>query len=194
MKWIGCTVSLLALLATRDALAKEAPSAPAFDPPRTARVPAQAMVAGKDVAAQAEFSCTTGRGGALQAALILPVPEQVPAFPLDAFEGPGGIGETKSLAAWSPDGNAAMRVPSSISGWRGVDGDGFLLATSTPSNQASDLARVLQRWLESDAARLRLEVQAPRGGAKLEAGIAASEERARLVTALAPCLAVLREH
>jgi hypothetical protein len=156
------------------------------------RMPAQARVGDTPLAdAKIEFSCTTGKGGTLQVAAILPAPESVAGFPLDAFEGPDGIGETKVLAKWSMLGPNAMDVASPISGWRGVDGDGFLLASSRRSDKESDLARLLRRWINDGGQQLWLTVDSPEGGAKLEVRAMPEGYRTRLGVALSQCFAVV---
>jgi hypothetical protein len=156
------------------------------------RIPAHATI-GKTVIADAkfEFGCTTGEGGMLQIALILPPPESIAGFPLDKFEGPDGIGETRDLAEWSVSGGPKpARARTAISGWRGVDGDGFLLAKARESAHSSDIARVAKRFVASEHTRLRLVVKPPsaHGAAiKVEAPIAGHREE--VSRALAPCLA-----
>jgi len=156
------------------------------------RIPAHATIGKTTIAdAKFEFGCTTGEGGMLQIALILPPPESVAGFPLDKFEGPDGIGEARDLAEWSVSGSAKpARARTSISGWRGVDGDGFLLAKARESSHSSDLARVAKRFVSSEQGRLRLVVKPPsaHGAAiKVEAPIAG--HRDEVAKALAPCLA-----
>jgi len=159
----------------------------------TLRIPAQARVADTRLAnAQLEFNCTTGKGGALSVAVVLPPPEAVTAFALDPFEGPDGIGEAGKLATWSVLGKRAMQVSGAISGWRGVDGDGFLLASSRDSGRESDLGRLLKRWLRDARQPLWLEVRAPEGDAKLQVTALANDRRAQLSLVLAPCLAQSR--
>ena len=155
------------------------------------RIPAHATIGKTTIAdAKFEFSCTTGEGGMLQISLILPPAESIAGFPLDKFEGPDGIGETRDLAEWSVSGGAKpARARTSISGWRGVDGDGFLLAKARESSHSSDLARVAKRLVSSEQARLRLVVKPPsaHGAAiKVEAPIAGHRED--VAKALAPCL------
>jgi hypothetical protein len=157
------------------------------------RIAAQARVADSALAdAQFEFTCTTGKGGALSVAVVLPAPESVPTFPLEKFEGPDGIGENRMLATWSILGPRAMTVTSSISGWRGVDGDGFLLASSRTSAKSSDLARLLKRYLADGGQPLWLVVAPPEAGAKLEAHALPSARRTQLAMTLAPCLTQVR--
>ena len=155
------------------------------------RIPAHATIGKTTIAdAKFEFGCTTGEGGMLQISLILPPPESVVGFPLDKFEGPDGIGEAHDLAEWSVSGGPKpARARTSISGWRGVDGDGFLLAKARESSHSSDLARVAKRFVSSEQARLRLVVKPPsaHGAAiKVEAPIAG--HRDDVAKALAPCL------
>ena len=156
------------------------------------RIRAHATI-GKTIISDAkfEFGCTTGEGGMLQISLILPPPESVTGFPLDKFEGADGIGEAHDLAEWSVSGGPKpARARTSISGWRGVDGDGFVLAKARESSHSSDLARVAKRFVASEQARLRLVVKPPsaHGAAiKVEAPIAGHREE--VAKALAPCLA-----
>lgn len=156
------------------------------------RIPAHATIGKTTISdAKFEFGCTTGEGGMLQISLILPPPESIAGFPLDKFEGPDGIGETRDLAEWSVSGGPKpARARTSISGWRGVDGDGFLLAKARESSHSSDIARVAKRFVASEQARLRLVVKPPsaHGAAiKVEAPIAGHRED--VAKALAPCLA-----
>jgi hypothetical protein len=157
------------------------------------RIPAHATI-GKTVIADAkfEFGCTTGEGGMLQIALILPPPESIAGFPLDKFEGPDGIGETRDLAEWSVSGGPKpARARTAISGWRGVDGDGFLLASSRRSKTESDLARLLRRWVNDGGQQLWLTVDSPAGGEKLEVRAMPEGWRTRLGVALSQCFAVV---
>ena len=143
---------LLLSLVVPSALAHEPK---ASEPPRPAsaeastargllRMPAQARIGDTQLPdAKIEFSCTTGKGGALQVAVTLPTPEAVAGFPLEAFEGPDGIGETKTLAKWSMLGPNAMEVAGPISGWRG---------SPCCSRRAAPLARC--RKLSSGRARV----------------------------------------
>lgn len=191
---------LLLSLVVPSALAHEPK---ASEPPRPAsaeastargllRMPAQARIGDTQLPdAKIEFSCTTGKGGALQVAVILPTPEAVAGFPLEAFEGPDGIGETKTLAKWSMLGPNAMEVAGPISGWRGVDGDGFLLASSRRSKTETDLARLLWRWVNDGGQQLWLTVDSPAGGEKLEVRAMPEGWRTRLGVALSQCFAVV---
>ena len=154
------------------------------------RIPAHARIGNAAVAgAQFEFGCTTGEGGALQIALILPPPEAIRSFKLDEFEGPDGIGEMHKLAEWSVSGGKhPARMRSSISGWRGVDGDGFLLATARESAHSSDLARLAGHLVASDQARLRLVVKPVHAGEALKVEAAVDGHREAIENVVAPCL------
>lgn len=168
-------------------------AAPAHAEEGDVRIRAHAQVGGATLsAAQFEFACHPGKGGTLQIAVILPAPESV-AFPLDRFEGPDGIGETQDLAEWSISGAAKpARARTTISGWRGVGEDGFLLAKARESGRSSDLARLAKRLVTSEQARLRLVVKAPahRVALKVEAPIAG--HRDEIAKTLAPCLASVK--
>ena len=154
------------------------------------RVPAHARIGNTPVkTAEFEFACTAGEGGALQIALILPPAEDIKSFKLDEFEGPDGIGETHKLAEWSVSGGKhPARMRSSISGWRGVDGDGFLLATARESAHASDLARLAKHLVASDQARLRLVVKPLHTGEALKVEAAIDGHREAIEKIVAPCL------
>lgn len=163
----------------------------AFARSSDSRIPAHAKI-GNTVLADAkfEFLCTSGEGGALSINLILPHPDQAKAFPLDRFEGPDGIGETRDLAEWSVSGSAKpARARTSISGWYGVDGDGWIFSRARESAHSSDIARIAKRLLSSENARLRLVIKAPahHEALKVEAPIAGHREE--IAKALEPCLA-----
>ncbi len=163
-------------------------AADAHDP----RIRAHATL-GKTVISDAkfQFACRTGEGGMLSISLILPPPESIAGFPLDKFEGPDGIGETRDLAEWSVSGAPKpARARTAISGWRGVDGDGFVLSKARESSHSSDLARVAKRLVSSEQARLRLVVKPPSAhGATLKVEAPIAGHREEVARALAPCLA-----
>jgi hypothetical protein len=163
--------------------------ASAAQDPRDPRIPAHATVGDTPVAdAKFEFVCRTGEGGAFSISLILP--ESVPGFPLEQFEGPDGVGETRDLAEWSVSGAPKpARARTSISGWYGVDGDGFLLSKARESAHASDLARLAKQLVASDQARLRLVVKPPRHGAALKVEAPIAGHREAVAKAIEPCLA-----
>jgi hypothetical protein len=153
------------------------------------RVEAHAQVAGTALdSAKAQFMCTTGKGGALSVAVILPEPETIKGFPLGDFEGPDGIGEKRALAAWSLGGEKSTTAKGTISGWYGVDGDGFLLATTSSSGSASDFKHLLRRYLDARTQPLRLVVDAPKKGPALEVEIMLGDRREAVEAILAPCL------
>lgn len=152
------------------------------------RVGAHAQVAGTALeSAKGEFLCTTGKDGALSVSVILPEPEAIKGFPLGDFEGPEGIGEKRALATWSLAGEKPT-VKGNISGWYGVDGDGFLLATTSDSANASNFKRLLQRYLDAGTQPLRLVVDSPKKGAALEVEIALGDRRESVEAIIAPCL------
>ena len=159
------------------------------------RIPAHARVGNTPLPdAKFQFACSTGEGGMLSISLILPPPESVGGFPLDLFEGPDGIGETRDLAEWSVSGTAKpARARTSISGWRGVDGDGFLLSRARESAHSSDIARLVKRFLSSEQARLRLVVKPPAHGNALKVEAPIAGHRAAIEKALAPCLAPVKK-
>ena len=159
------------------------------------RIPAHARVGNTPLAdAKFEFACSTGEGGMLSISLILPPPESVGGFPLELFEGPDGIGETRDLAEWSVSGTAKpARARTSISGWRGVDGDGFLLSRARESAHSSDIARLAKRLMSSEQARLRLVVKPPAHGNALKVEAPIAGHRQAIEKALAPCLAPVKK-
>ncbi|MEO7756859.1 MAG: hypothetical protein ABIS07_09785 [Dokdonella sp.] len=155
------------------------------------RVGARAQVAGTVLkSAEAEFMCTTGKDGALSVAVILPEPEAIKDFPLVDFEGPDGIGEKRALATWSLGGEKPTAAKGNISGWYGVDGDGFLLAATSDSANASSFKRLLRRYLDIGTQPLRLVVDSPKKGAALEVEIVLGDRREAVEGIVAPCLKV----
>ena len=158
------------------------------------RIPAHARIGNTPLAdAKFEFACSTGEGGMLSISLILPPPESVGGFPLELFEGPDGIGETRDLAEWSVSGTSKpARARTSISGWRGVDGDGFLLSRARESAHSSDLARLAKRLLSSEQARLRLVVKPPAHGNALKVEAPIAGHREAIAKALEPCLKAVK--
>lgn len=169
-------------------------SAAGNDEPWKMRIPAQSEVGKTPInGTQFEFACTAGKGGMISLSVILPTPEELRAFPLEEFEGPDGIGETHDLAEWSvTGGKKPARARTSISGWRGVDGDGFILSRARESATSSDIARLAKRLVSSDQTRLRLVVKPIKHGEalKVEAPIAGHREAIEKI--LAPCLAPVK--
>jgi hypothetical protein len=186
-------VSSLMIVATLLGFAAIA-SAAGNDEPWKIRIPAQTEIGKTPVAGtQFEFACTAGKGGMISLSVILPTPEELRAFPLEEFEGPDGIGETHDLAEWSvTGGKKPARARTSISGWRGVDGDGFILSRARDSAASSDIARIAKRLMSSDQTRLRLVVKPVKKGEalKVEAPIAGHREAIEKI--LAPCLAPVK--
>jgi hypothetical protein len=169
-------------------------SANAAADPRDPRIPAHARVGSVTLPdAKFEFACRDGQGGALSIALIVSPPEAVGGFPIDKFEGPDGIGEMHDLAEWSVSGTAKpARARTHISGWYGVDGDGFLLSTARESGHSSDLARLAKRLVSSEQARLRLVVKPPGHGNALKVEAPIAGHREAIEKALARCLAPVK--
>lgn len=152
----------------------------------TLRIPALAKVAQSKVdKVQLELDCVSGEGGGLSLKVVLP--EAVSGFDLEPFEGPGGIGERRPLATWSVRGPHAVTVHGTISGWYGVDGDGFLLATTSFYAEA-ELVRLARAFLAAGDEPLRLVVAPPRAGAALELEAVAGAQHAAIARVLAPCL------
>jgi len=169
-------------------------SAADHDAPWKMRIPAHAEIGAKPVeGAVYEFACTAGKGGALSLSLMLPKPDLLTAFPLNDFEGPDGVGETHKLAEWSVSGGKApARARTSISGWYGVDGDGFLFSTARESARPSDLARLAKHLVASDQTRLRLVVKPLKGSVALKVEAPIGEHREAIAKILAPCTAVVK--
>jgi hypothetical protein len=191
MHKMGCCLLLAVFANASCAIAKESSTSDVAH--ESLRIPAQAHVGAAALAdAKFEFSCSTGKGGVLQLAVVLPTAESVAAFPFNDFEGPDGIGERKTLARWSVAGSKPAEFAGSISGWYGVDGDGFLFASSQETRKAANLARLLQRWLDAGDQPLTLTVNAPNSDAKLEAAAESGERLAVIRETLAPCLAAFR--
>ena len=169
-------------------------SANAAADPRNPRIPAHARIGSVTLPdAKFEFACSDGQGGALSISLIVSPPESVGGFPIDKFEGPDGIGETHDLAEWSVSGTAKpARARTHISGWYGVDGDGFLFSTARESGHSSDLARLAKRLVSSEQARLRLVVKPPGHGNALKVEAPIAGHREAIEKALARCLAPVK--
>jgi hypothetical protein len=158
------------------------------------RIPAHTQIGTRTIeSTQFEFACTTGAGGMLSLTVILPPPESIAGFPLDEFEGPDGIGETHDLAEWSvTGGKKPARARTTISGWRGVDGDGYLLSRARESAKSSDIARLAKRLLSSDQARLRLVVKPLKHGEALKSEAPIEGHREAIEKIRAPCLAPVK--
>lgn len=179
--------SFLCLASTRAGAVEAA--AGLVRPAIETRVAAHAQVAGTALeSAKVEFMCTTGKDGALSVAVILPEPEAVKGFPLGDFEGPDGVGEKRALATWSLGGEKTSLLKGEISGWYGVDGDGFLLAATSDSANASNFKRLLRRYLDVGTQPLRLVVDSPKKGPALEVDVVLADQREAVEAIIAPCL------
>jgi hypothetical protein len=153
------------------------------------RVPAQLHVGTQaPVAAVFEIACRDGKGGALGWSLIIAHPDALTAFPLVDFEGPGGIGEKRVLAQWSVGEAKNDHARTPISGWYGVDGDGFVLATSQLTAKPAELARLSRRLIESTGGTMHLVVQSPSKGEALSADAQIGDHREAIAQILEPCL------
>jgi hypothetical protein len=184
LEWGVCAAA--ALLAGASGAAAEArPTARATS--GSLRIPAQAQVAQDKVEkVQLELGCVSGKRGGLSFKVVLS--EAAGGFDLAPFEGPGGIGETRPLATWSVQGPQPVTLRGTISGWYGVDGDGFLLASTTFYEDA-DLVRLARAFLAAGDEPLRLVVASLEAGAPLEVEAVAGARHAAIARVLAPCLA-----
>lgn len=138
--------------------------------------------------ARLELSCRGGKGGSLALRLVLPAAAAA-AFPLDAFEGPDGVGGSRDLAEWGIDTRAAStRLSSGIGGW--YDAERFVLATEAIQGRpAGELVGFVRRLVNDDLRRLRLSLAPPRSGEPLQAEAEiAPADRAALRAAAADCL------
>lgn len=155
------------------------------------RFPASVHVGAVDVGkpAQFELACHGAKDGALSLSLILSSPDAITTFPLADFEGPDGVGEARELARWGVDTRgSAVQAAGAISGWYGVDGDGFLLSRSTRAHKATPLATLVAALTRPEAKRLRLSVASPRGGDALQAEALLDGRHADLAAAVGACL------
>ncbi|HEY0232926.1 MAG TPA: hypothetical protein VGC55_16895 [Dokdonella sp.] len=185
------TLAFLLIAMATGAAGRGAAQSRADDDAWKTRLPAQLHIGTQaSVAAQFEIACRDGKGGALGWSLIIAQPDAMNAFPLDDFEGPGGIGEKRVLAQWSVgDGSSDGVARTSISGWYGVDGDGFVLATSQLTAKPADLARLSRALIASAGGMMHLVVQPPEGkGDALNADAQIGDHREAIARILEPCL------
>jgi hypothetical protein len=154
------------------------------------RIEAEVHVGNTDLgAAKFELACRGGKGGSLSLSLILMQPAAAKVFPLDDFEGPDGAGESRELAQWAVDTRGAgVTLDSVISGWYGVDGDGFLFSTAAIVGKNAALFPFARRLTAADAQRLRLRVTPARGGEPLQASVLLAGAQAKLAQVAADCL------
>jgi hypothetical protein len=138
---------------------------------RKQRFPASVHVGDVQLAgAQFEFACHPAKDGSLSISLVLARTETNGSFPQDRFEGPDGIGEQRDLARWSIDTRAdGLNVKGPISGWYGVDGDGFIFARSQANGRAGALSDLVKAAIAPEARRLRLSIEPPEQGTALQA-------------------------
>jgi hypothetical protein len=140
-------------------------------------------------AAKFELACSAGKGGSLSLSLIFMRRDAAKSFALDEFEGPDGVGESRALAQWGVDTRGpATNLDSNISGWYGVDGDGFILSTAANLGKSTALPDFVRHLTSDDALRLRLRVTPPHGGDPLQASAALSGAQAELARVAADCL------
>lgn len=157
---------------------------------RKQRLPAAVQLGSQAYAgAQFEFACHPARDGALSLSLILADPDRITGFPLRDFEGPDGIGEQRELAQWGVDTRGdGLNVKGPISGWYGVDGDGFLLSRSEANKRPGALHALAKALVAPEAKRLRLAVSPPAAGETLRAEVLLEGRQAQLAELLQPCL------
>lgn len=158
------------------------------------RMPATVQLGSQTYAgAQFEFACHPARDGALSLSLILADPDRMNGFPLRDFEGPDGIGEQRELAQWGVDTRGdGLIVKGPISGWYGVDGDGFLLSRSEANKRPGALRALAKAVVAPEAKRLRLSVSPPAAGETLRAEVLLEGRQAQLAELLKPCLQALK--
>lgn len=89
-------------------------------------------------------------------------------------------------------GSKPAEFAGSISGWYGVDGGGFLFASSQQTPTAEHFTRLLQHWFDAGDQPPALTVTASKGDAKFEATVESDERLAAIRETLAPCLAAFR--
>lgn len=138
---------------------------------RKQRFPATAHVGDLQLAgARFEVACHPAKDGSLSISLVLAKAGSAGSFAQDRFEGPDGIGEQRDLARWSVDTRAdGLNVKGPISGWYGVDGDGFIFSRSQPNGRPGALSDLVKAAIAPEARRLRLSIDAPDEGTALQA-------------------------
>ena len=140
-------------------------------------------------AAQFELACHGAADGALSLTIVLAMPDAITGFPLTAFEGPDGVGEGRDLATWSVDTRGkSVELRTAISGWYGVDGDGFLLSRSAAWRTAPTVVTFVRALVADDAQRVRLRVDTPDGGSPLLAEASLAGRQASLAAVAADCV------
>jgi hypothetical protein len=138
---------------------------------------------------QFEFSCHPASSGALSIEVVLTKDEKAGGFPLDRFEGPDGVGGERDLAEWSIDTRGdGVRVRGAISGWYGVDGDGFVFGRSQINRKPDAFGALVRATTESEAKRLRVSVAPPDGGVPLQFELSLDGRQAAIRETVAACL------
>ena len=157
---------------------------------RRQRFPASAHVGDLQLAGtRFEVACHPAKNGSLSISLVLTKAEGAGGFAQDRFEGPDGIGEQRDLAHWSIDTRAdGLNVKGPISGWYGVDGDGFIFSRSQPNGRSGALSDLVKAAIAPEARRLRLSIDAPDDGAALQAELMLDGIQAAIRDVAGACL------
>jgi hypothetical protein len=139
--------------------------------------------------AQFEVACHPAKDGSLSISLVLAKTETAGGFDQDRFEGPDGIGEQRELARWSVDTRTdGLNVKGPISGWYGVDGDGFIFSRSQPNGRPGALSDLVKAAIAPEARRLRLAIDAPDKGTALQAELMLDGIRTAIRDVAGACL------
>lgn len=138
---------------------------------------------------QFEFACHPAKNGALSVSVVLSKGDSAGGFALDAYEGPDGAGEQGEVAEWSVDTRGdGLRVQGPISGWYGVDGDGFIVARSQPNAKPGAVGKLVEAVVDPHSKRMRLSVAAPGKGEPLQAELLLDGQQDAIRAVVAPCL------
>lgn len=157
---------------------------------RKQRFPANAHVGDLQLAgAQFEVACHPAKDGSLGISLVLAKTEAAGGFAQDRFEGPDGIGEQRDFARWSVDTRTdGLNVKGPISGWYGVDGDGFIFSRSQRNGRSGALSDLIKAAIAPEARRLRLSIDAPDKGTALQAELMLDGIQAAIRDVAGACL------
>jgi hypothetical protein len=157
---------------------------------RKQRFPATVHVGDLQLAgARFEVACHPARDGSLSISLVLAKTDTAAGFAQDCFEGPDGIGEQREFARWSVDTRTdGLNVKGPISGWYGVDGDGFIFSRSQPNGRSGALSDLVEAAIAPEARRLRLSIDAPDTGAALQAELMLDGIQAAIRDVAGACL------
>lgn len=138
---------------------------------------------------QFEFACHPARNGALSISVVLTKGDSAGGFALDAYEGPDGAGEQGDVAEWSVDTRGdGLQVKGPISGWYGVDGDGFIVSRAQPNARPGALGGLVKAVVDAKSRRLRLSVAAPGKGEPLQAELLLDGQQEAIRQVVAACL------